>query len=119
MKKGLIFMGLMVGLMVVTTGLAFAQFASISTNTVTATVTFSAGGSATWSVNLEDRTGGGSSGIRGFNKPFGKRGKWTQERQELVTWARTLLNPYMTGVVGDWPRYQYWFKCPKTEVRTE
>ena len=42
---------------------------------------------------------------------------WTQ----LASWITKLgLDGWeMTGVVGDWPRYQYWFKCPKTEVRTE
>ncbi len=40
---------------------------------------------------------------------------------QLLAWITKLGSDgwEMTGVVGDRPRYQYWFKRPKAEVRTE
>lgn len=54
MRKSLILMGLVVGLMVATAGLTLAEFASMDTKPLTATIAFTEPGSATMSVELQN-----------------------------------------------------------------
>lgn len=46
------------------------------------------------------RTGGGSVSVQSHGRNYGKAGKYTDIRQELVHMARFLLRNYITGVVG-------------------
>lgn len=54
MRKSLILMGLVVGLMVATVGLTLAGITSISTKPLTATIAFTEAGAATMSVELQN-----------------------------------------------------------------
>jgi len=54
MRKSLVLMGLVVGLMVATVGLTLADFSSISTKPITAAIEFIETGSATMSVELQN-----------------------------------------------------------------
>lgn len=45
-------------------------------------------------------TGGGNVGTQGYNKTYGVRGKYQDERNDLSRQAMALLKPYMTGLVG-------------------
>lgn len=46
------------------------------------------------------RTGGGNVSGQAYNRTFGDRGKWTEERNDLARQAYALLKPYSTGIVG-------------------
>ncbi|MBD3278331.1 MAG: hypothetical protein GF388_08530 [Candidatus Aegiribacteria sp.] len=47
-----------------------------------------------------NRTGGGSVGVQGYSKSFGKRGKFTEIRNDLARSGIALLRKYMSGNVG-------------------
>ena len=46
------------------------------------------------------RTGGGSLTVQGFSRNFGERGKYQDIRNDLKRQGISLLNSYMTGIVG-------------------
>jgi hypothetical protein len=50
--------------------------------------------------HVGSRTGGGNVSGQAYNRTFGNRGKWTEERNDLARQAYALLKPYSTGIVG-------------------
>ena len=46
------------------------------------------------------KTGGGSLSIKSFNRNYGKRGKYSDRRNELARDGLALIKPFMTGMVG-------------------
>lgn len=46
------------------------------------------------------RGGGGSLSVQGYSKGYGERGKYTDMRNELETWANAILRRYVMSMVG-------------------
>jgi hypothetical protein len=49
---------------------------------------------------VANRTGGGALSVQQFSRQYGRRGKWSDIRDELSMYAFAILKKYMTGVVG-------------------
>lgn len=49
---------------------------------------------------IEGRAGGGDIGIQGYNKSYGRRGRYTYVRSEMERQANHILRKYITTVVG-------------------
>ncbi len=48
--------------------------------------------------HIANRTGGGNLNIQGWNRTWGNRGKFTEERNDLTRKGMAILKPLMTGV---------------------
>lgn len=47
------------------------------------------------------RTGGGALNVQSFGRNYGSRGKWTDIRNDLARQAKSIINKYNSGVVGN------------------
>lgn len=50
---------------------------------------------------IGSRTGGGSVSVQQFNRNFGQRGKYQDERNDLARQAHAILSNYTTRVIGN------------------
>lgn len=50
--------------------------------------------------HLAGRTGGGNVSVQGYNRDSGKRGRWSNERNDFARMAHALLSPYFGIVTG-------------------
>jgi len=50
--------------------------------------------------HIGSRTGGGNISGQAYDRTFGDRGKWTEQRNDLARQAYFLLRKYMTGLIG-------------------
>ncbi len=49
---------------------------------------------------VANRTGGGSLSLQQINKNYGRRGKWSDIRDELSMHALSIIRKYSSGVIG-------------------
>jgi len=48
---------------------------------------------------IADQTGGGSLTVQGYSRDYGKRGRYTNYRNQLARSGYSLLKPYITGTI--------------------
>ncbi len=49
---------------------------------------------------IGNATGGGTLNVEGFSRNYGRRGKWTDARDELLFSSYSILRKYTSGVIG-------------------